>query len=543
MHRSLACLIVLFFWGLGVRAAVPEDAGPPANDEPRRSIPVPPDKVAIYPAPRGEALSADYALTVDGKPGPVYACRVSAVPLNQVWPGYQRPIEQTELASFAGWDMSGPVAVSIECKRPVCDVVVRPASYAVRPRVSGGVIRFTLDRPRPLVVEVNGAHHALHLFASPPEAAAPKPGDAGVRYFGPGVHRPGRMTLASNEGIYIAGGAVVYGSVHARGASNIAIRGRGILDTGPFPRVPGSPIGIIGLTDCRDVTIEGIVLRDSDFWCCAVFGCRGVTIANLKVVGQWRYNSDGIDICNSQDVTVRDCFLRTFDDSISLKGLFGRRGAVFDDRPVRNVRVSRCVFWNDWGHALVVGFESCAPEFRDIAFEDCDIVRSSFAAMAVNHGDRAAMQNIRFEDIRVEADGRVLRPRGQGRPGQRYVENPQDHYSPALVAIQIARTPYEGGGATALAADGRSVAIEVGRVPDARNDVRGTLRGVVLKDISVTGPDLPGSSVRGFDAQHTVEDVTIENLRINGRPVAGLAEARLSVGPFVEGIRFLSGKP
>ena len=64
-----------------------------------------------WPAPPGEALSEHYELTVNGQAVPVHACRVSAVPFNQVWPGYQRPLDQTELAGFAFWDMAGPVKV------------------------------------------------------------------------------------------------------------------------------------------------------------------------------------------------------------------------------------------------------------------------------------------------------------------------------------------------------------------------------------------------------------------------------------------------
>ena len=67
-------------------------------------------------APAGEALSEDYQVAVAGRKVPAYACRVSAVPFNQVWPGYQRPLDQTELAAFACWDMSGPVVVEVRCR-------------------------------------------------------------------------------------------------------------------------------------------------------------------------------------------------------------------------------------------------------------------------------------------------------------------------------------------------------------------------------------------------------------------------------------------
>src|SRR5271157_3515454 len=65
--------------------------------------------VTVWPAPVGEKLCEDYELRVNGQPVPVCACRVSAVPFNQVWPGYQRPLDQTEIAGFAHWGMSGPV--------------------------------------------------------------------------------------------------------------------------------------------------------------------------------------------------------------------------------------------------------------------------------------------------------------------------------------------------------------------------------------------------------------------------------------------------
>ncbi len=62
--------------------------------------------VKIYPQSGDENPSEDYTVSVNGKPIFVYRARVSAVPFNQVWPGYQRPINQTEMASFAYWDMS-----------------------------------------------------------------------------------------------------------------------------------------------------------------------------------------------------------------------------------------------------------------------------------------------------------------------------------------------------------------------------------------------------------------------------------------------------
>jgi len=57
--------------------------------------------------PGGEEPSDPYQVRVDGHPAFVHSCRASAVPFNQEWPGYQRPMDQTERAAFACWGMAG----------------------------------------------------------------------------------------------------------------------------------------------------------------------------------------------------------------------------------------------------------------------------------------------------------------------------------------------------------------------------------------------------------------------------------------------------
>jgi len=472
-------------------------------------------KLTVTAAPEGEALSEDYEVTVSGVAVPVYACRVSAQPFNQVWPGYQRPLDQTELAGLAYWDMSAPVVVEVRSHRPIESVVVRPLASGIRPHIEGDCLRFQLDRPRQLVVEVNGPHQALHLFACPPEEEAPAPNAEGVRCFGPGVHRPGRITLESNQTVYLAAGAVVYGSVQANGAENIAVRGRGILDVSPYPRGEGG--GAVRFADCRKVVIEGVIMRDPDVWCCSLFGCSDVRVEGVKLVGLWRYNADGIDVCNSQDVVLRDCFVRAFDDAIVLKGLKSRQNS-FDGRPVRDVQVSGCTVWCDWGRGLEIGAETCAPEFADITFRNCDIVRTTHIAMDIQHGDRALVRNIRFEDIRVEMEAPNPYPQFQQSPDDRYAPPGDENYLPALFVIIIRANNY------------------------SQDAERGNVRDVLLRNVIVAAPRMPASSLQGFDAGHTVDGVTFEGLQFNGKPVHDAAEAHLSVGEHVAGVRF-DGSP
>lgn len=469
--------------------------------------------VTTWPAPAEEVPSEDYAVLVNGQPVSVYRARVSAMPYNQVWPGYQRPLEQTEVASFATWDMAGPVTVEVAPRRPVWSVQVRPTSYGVQPQVEGGRIRLSMSRPASLTVEVNGTHHALHLFANPPEQDAPTEGQPGVRYFGPGIHNAGVIELASGETLYVAGGAVVHGVVRARGAEGIRIRGRGILDASTFSRQQGGQP--VGLGDCRDVTVEGLVLRDPGSWTVVVAGCRDVRLADLKLIGLWRYNADGIDIVNSSAVGIERCFVRSFDDSIAVKGLNRCQGVPTAHLPVVDLNVRDCVIWCDWGRALEIGAETAAPQMRGLRFTDCDIVRTNYAAMDIQHGDQADIHDVRFERIRLEVDDDSLPPVMQ--EGRDAPFRPSPGWAPRLLVCEIVDTMWRQG------------------------DRRGSMHDIHLKDVEVRSRQMPSSRLQGLAPGHEVRGVTIENLRWNGQPVADAEAARLTVNEHVSDVRFVAG--
>jgi hypothetical protein len=468
-------------------------------------------EVKIYPQPGDEAPSEDYSVSVNGKPVFVYKARVSAMPFNQVWPGYQRPMDQTELASFAYWDMSGSATVEVVSNRAVKYVDIRPKSHGIKPSIEGNKITFRMPKPGYATVEVNGIHHALHLFVSPIEENTPKPDAPGVRYFGPGVHKPGKIELKSDETVYIAGGSIVHGVITSSGTSNISILGRGILDTSTFKR-QGNP-GPISLLKCHNIRIEGIIIRDSNVWAVTPRDCENLAISNIKLIGFWRYNADGIDIVNSRHVTIDDCFVRSFDDSIVIKGLRGT-----GEKPVKDVVVNNCVIWNDWGRAFEIGAETVAPEIIYIVFKNCDIIHTVHIAMDIQHGDRALVQDVVFENIRFEIEDNPLLPKYQSSRDEKYVVTEQDKYCPQLFVLIIRENNY------------------------SHDKERGHIRNVLFKDISVIGKCFPRSYFVGYDSEHQVKDVRIENLRINGKRITSIDEGRIKIGDHVENVEFVNSQ-
>ncbi len=274
--------------------------------------------IEVPSIPAGECRCEDYRLTVAGRDVPVYVCRVSAVPLNQVWPGYQRPLDQTETAGFAYWDMRGPAEIVVRCRQPVRTAVLRPGRLGVQPAIQGDCVRFTLDRPRPVVVEVNGPHRACTCLPPSPGRMFPRPirqaCATSARAYTVRARSRSRATRAST----LPPAPSSLAAFRPKKPRTSASTGGASWTSAPSRGEGG---GAVRLTDCSHAVVEGIVMRDPDVWCCSLFGCRNVTIQGVKLIGLWRYNADGINVCNSQDVVVRDCFVRSFDDSFVVKGL------------------------------------------------------------------------------------------------------------------------------------------------------------------------------------------------------------------------------
>jgi hypothetical protein len=202
--------------------------------------------VTTFPAPAGEAITGDYAVTVNGKPVDVYAAQ------SEFFEGDYY---------FATFDFSGKVAVRVISGQSLARVQVQPDRFAIRlERNNDREITLAADAPFRVSVERDGRKKPLLLFGNAPETDVPRPGDPHVVYFGPGVHRPGKIMLTDCQTLYLAGGAVVKGCVHAQG-KNITIRGRGILGGEESPRFQGPGRYLLDCQDCQQRSVEWAPLQ------------------------------------------------------------------------------------------------------------------------------------------------------------------------------------------------------------------------------------------------------------------------------------------
>jgi len=503
--------------------------------------------INIYPVTKTEECCQDYTVKVNGQVVTLDTARVSAVPFNRRWPGHQRSKEQTELVNFLSLSSDEALTFEITPRKPFEDVVIRPLPLGISPEIKDDKIIFTLDQPAYFTVEPYGRNNALHIFVDPMPCYDIDYQDPNVIYYGAGKHDIGEITLKSNQTLFIDEGAIVYACVNAIDAENIKIVGRGILDNSKNTEkilfecnAQDNSVAInnaerkhtIQLEYCNNIEIEGITIRDSLVYNVRPIGCSNMHISNVKIIGCWRYNSDGIDMHNCEDVLIDNCFLRTFDDSICVKGFdcyyegdveeavnaaMYRNGKAYD--VFKNTVIKNCTIWNDWGKCLEIGAETRAEEIFNIVFEDCNIIHVSGPALDCLNVDYADVHDVIYRNITVEYDNVVPAPLIQNNDAEIY-QNPNPDYVPGLISvISMFHHEYSAGGSR-----------------------RGINRNITFKNIHLYGRQKPLLCFMGYDEAHQTKDILIENLYWTGELLESLERVQLDTNDFTENICYKKGE-
>lgn len=496
----------------------------------------------VYPVIDTDPFCDDYLVKVNGKEVKTNTARVSAIPFNRRWPGHQRQIEQSEAVQFLSLSTDEPLTFEITPKDPFEEVKIRPKSLGITPKTVDGKIIFTLDKPAYFTVEAFGRNRALHIFADALASYDVDINSPDVIYFGAGEHDVGWIELKSNQTLFIDEGAVVYACIRATDAENIRILGRGILDNSRNKEKilfeaneenntkavrNATRAHTIQIEYCTNVEIDGITIRDSLVYNVRPLGCENLNVRNVKIIGCWRYNSDGIDMHNCKNVHISDCFLRTFDDAICVKGFdffylanedeatrkaMYREGKCYDT--FENVLVENCVIWNDWGKALEIGAETKAEEIKNITFRNCDVIHEIGPVLDCMNVDFADVHDVTYTDINIEADEVIPPPILQASDSDTYENNEPDYMPPTISVSVVFHFEYSGGGQR-----------------------RGKNRNMVFRNINVYSDKLPKLEFIGYDEEHKTENVLISGLTLNGKPITSLPDSNFSIGEFAENIR------
>ncbi|MFE9452304.1 glycosyl hydrolase family 28 protein [Streptomyces sp. NPDC006739] len=375
-------------------------------------------------------------------------------------------------SSMVYFDFRGSVEIEVTyLKGGTTRARVRPDALRITPELLGDTLRFTLDEPRDVVVQINDEiFDCLHLISNRVDPAPPSADDPDVLYFGPGVHTVtgGRLTVPSGKTVYLAGGAVLTAQVYFKDVDKAALTGRGVLHA--------SPGGAVLCEGSKNIRVEDVIVLNPAGYAGTFAESENVQVRNARAFSS-KGNGDGFDVFSSTGVVFDGCFMRNSDDCIAI---YCHRWDYYGD--TRDITVQNCTLWADVAHPVNVGThgDTDAPEtIENLVIRNVDILDHREPQMgyqgciALNPGDSNLIRNVRIEDVRIE----------DFRWGQ-------------VIHMRVMfNTKYN---------------TSVGR----------GIENVYVKNLSYTGTHANPSLFLGYDAEHAVRNVTFENLVVNGVVIA-----------------------
>ncbi len=421
--------------------------------------------VVTYPGPAGIDASDQYAVQVvqDGitKDSFVYIT------------GAQWRSNRSKTTSWTTFSFSGKISIRVtKLSGDFKSCKISPTSYGIKPEINGANVEFQLDRPRKISVEFDGdITHPMLVFADPLEMEAPSPNAPGVIYFGPGLHDlDDSLSVDSDTTVYLAGGAYVKGRITSNNASNVVLRGRGILSGENFERQSEH---LVLMRNARNVLIEGVTLINSPHFNISLRGSEHI-VRNVKMIG-WYFSTDGV--CTGNNGLVEDCFFKVNDDAVKLYQ--------------SNMLVQNCVIWQMENGAPFQISWNMPSDNSGFHVKNIDIIRVEHqwdnpneAVFDSIHGERGHMSDYLFEDIRIEnADWR-------------------------LFYITIAKNEF--------ADSSRGM----GRISD-----------IIFRNITAELPTKRPNTIKGWDGDHRVSDILFENLKINGNYITSAEDGNFQIDP------------
>ncbi len=429
----------------------------------------------------------DTLLKVNG-----YDCYVYDTNVNHTrkWvDGYVPPISRTPVAYF---DFEGAAQISVTLtEREIETVKISPLSYGIVPEIDkeNRTVSFMITTPDTYTITWNDSpERAVHIFANPLETDLPDFEDENVIYIGPGEWDIESIALADGQILYLAGGAVVHGIINANYAKDITVMGRGIIDGSHLAGWKGTSAYIpLKFDYCENVTVKDIIVLNANAWVCQGFESKNGLIDGIKIISP-RPNGDGITLQSCENFTVKNCFVRTWDDSLVVKNYAGNS---------RNITFTNMQLWTDLAQSMEVGYETNKGNkpnaaIKDIHFEDITVLNNFHKpVISVHNADDAVVSDITFRNITVE-NGRM----GSGDGSE----------MPYLIDLNIAQSTNW-----------------------STTKERGIIQNITIENVTLLeGNDAP-SRIKGFDDRHKIENVSIKDLTILGKKITSFEAGHFEI--------------
>jgi hypothetical protein len=453
--------------------------------------------------------------------------------------------------SFAQFAYSGTATFKVTASENINAYDISPHSYGIQATVSGKDLTFSLPQAgsRYLVIKINNLEN-LVIMADPTETDRPSPNGGSVKsindysgvdnsggnlmtsiiqqaindanarsgggtvYFPAGIYKFSQLEMKSNVTLYLAAGAILRGSsdvndydfsgdvfpaanIRIVGKSNVAIKGRGMIDSngttlttgdsGPNREniISSSKSG--GGTKPNNLTFEGITLRDGTTWNFRIQDATNVNIKNVKIINNVNWiHGDGFDLVNTSHAVVDQCFGYTGDDVFDAKSS--------SEEPMTDVVYKNSVAFTE-SAGTKVGMQGRAA-VSDIWFMNIDVIQG-YRGVSVDHDQgNGVWDGIHFIDIRTE------KIHNNGTSGQ---------FRTAPILIWTAKYG---------------------------SDEVAPVSNIELTRVSFENIGNYHSFIQGYDSSSKVSNVTITDLKMNGNKITSASQGLIDIGPNTSNITF-----
>ena len=253
------------------------------------------------------------------------------------------------------------------------------------------------------------------------------------------------------------------------------------------------------IQNSKDVLVEGLTFKDSQFWNLHLYKCRDTEVRNAKFLVPDDYkqapSTDGIDVDSSQGITIKGCYFSVTDDCIALKGSKGPKALEDKDSPpVEHVRISGCVFKR--GHAAAT-LGSEATLVRDLVVEDCQVFGTTFVLNFKLRPDTPqTYEDIHYRNITLDSEkGTIVNIA----PWKQYFDL-KGQAPPQSVVRNISVTDVKGRFGSLGTIQG--------------NKGQTTIQDITLENFEVT---LQSPKWKAPDGMNLV----LKNVRVNGKELSG----------------------
>lgn len=190
---------------------------------------------------------------------------------------------------------------------------------------------------------------------------------------------------------------------------------------------------VLFFVGCKDVRVTGVTLKNASGWVNDYRDCDGVVIDRITVQSTTYWNNDGIDITDSKNVRITNCFVNASDDALCFK-------SERPDGGCENIFADSCTLRSS-ANGLKFGTAN-AGGFRNVKIRHLDIYDTYRSAIAIEAVDGGVAENIDIQYINAKNTGNAIFIRLGHRNERRGYTAPKETYS-TIKNIYIANVKVE----------------------------------------------------------------------------------------------------